>query len=189
MRPVCSNPCANVHPSTSYPTLEGEFLSTLSHGVAATEKTDDSGESLPCAEFLPAGKTLTLPPPADGKFFLTAKLLANGNTVQLMQSPAGVSLTLGTQDTWNSTDTVIGLTVAPQSRPPRNLALHAAVSSSSSLQMGGGLASAVPWGGSDWSTAGAPPKRFRRRGPCRSMDGPAPPLPPALPNGCRSISA
>ena len=61
----------------------------------------------------PSGTVLSLPSPADGKIFSSAKLLANGNAVGLVQNLYdGVQLTLPATDSWSSLDTVIELTVA-----------------------------------------------------------------------------
>lgn len=131
----------NVYPSTSYPTAEGAFLSTLANGIVATKKTDDSEEYIHVMN-PPAGKVLTLPVPADGKVFVSASLLANGDPVQLQQSASGVTLTLGANDTWISQDTVIKLVT---SQATANLALHGRVTASSSIEYGGTTVKS-PWG-------------------------------------------
>jgi len=135
----------NVYPSTSYPTSEGAFLSNLTNGIVATKKTDDSVEYVHVMN-PPSGKVLALPPPADGKTFLTATLLADGHTVQLQQDAAGLRLTLASGDSWIPDDTVIKLVVVPAACPPRNLALHGYVSSSSSIENGGSLGVQSAWG-------------------------------------------
>ena len=144
VRPV-AEALRNVYPSTSYPTSEGTFLTNLTKGIVATKKTDDSVEYVHVMN-PPAGKVLALPPPADGKTFLTATLLANGHTVQLQQDAAGLRLTLGLGDSWIPNDTVIKLVVVPAARPLRNLALHGFVSSSSSIENGGSLGMQSAWG-------------------------------------------
>jgi len=135
----------NVYPSTSYPNSEGAFLTNLTNGIVATKKTDDSVEYIHVMN-PPAGKVLALPPPADGKTFLTAILLANGHTVQCQQDAAGLRLTLGSGDSWIADDTVIKLVVLTAARLPRNLALRGYVSSSSSIENGGSLGVQSAWG-------------------------------------------
>jgi hypothetical protein len=82
----------------------------------------------------PEGRELVLPPPADGKWFTSAALLANGNRVGLAQDARGIRLTLGSADVWVPLGTVIRLRVDPATAPERNLALHKTVSASSSVE-------------------------------------------------------
>ncbi len=86
MEPVRAS-LTRVYPSTSYPTLEGETLSSLKHGIVATKSTDDRIEYIHVLN-PPEGKALTLPPPADGKAFASAALLATGSPVGLKQDTA-----------------------------------------------------------------------------------------------------
>ena len=132
----------DVYPSTSYPTPEGTFLSTLPHGIVATKSIDSTVEYLHVLN-PPRGKTLKLPAPADGRKFRRAMRLADGHQVDLMQSTSELSLTLSGKDSWIPHDTVIKLIVE---NPPRsNLALHGFVTSSSSLE-NTGLGGQTPWG-------------------------------------------
>lgn len=143
VRPV-SESLRQVLPSTSFRTPEGTFLSKLPHGIVATKKPDDSVEYIHVLN-APAGKDLSLPPPADGKRFDSASLLANGHPVGIRQSDRGLVLTLGSADHWESHDTVIKLTVSGESRPPKNLAKHAFVTASTSVE-NKGLGGQTPWG-------------------------------------------
>lgn len=136
---------SDVLPSTSYPRDEGVWLSTLPQGVVATRKPDDTVEYIHVLN-PPAGNTLTLPLPADGKRFASASLLSNGHAVQLVTNSDAVSLTLDTGDTWDIHDSVIKLLVEPDSVPPLNLALHKPVDASSSVQFGSGWGTTTPWG-------------------------------------------
>jgi len=131
-----------VYPSTSYPTPEGAFLSTLPHGIVATKRTDDSAEFIHVLN-PPSGKILKLPAPADGKKFRSATRLADGHPVGLKQSVSGLTLTLGENDDWLTHNTVLKLIVANPPRP--NLALHGLVTSSSSVE-NKGLGGQTPWG-------------------------------------------
>jgi hypothetical protein len=112
----------NTFPSTSYRTAPGTKIADLTWGVA-TRSTDD------CIEYLhilkpPANgsTTLKLPPPADGKKFTKAVLLANGKIVSLKQAQDGLTLSLPVGTSWNRLDTVIALQVAADSPAP-NVAL------------------------------------------------------------------
>jgi hypothetical protein len=143
VRPV-SESLRQVLPSTSFRTPEGTFLSTLPHGIAATKKPDDSVEYIHVLN-PPPGKDLSLPLPADGKHFDSASLLANGHPVRIRQTDQGLVLTLDSSDNWARHDTVIKLSVSPESRPPSNVARHAFVTASSSVE-NKGLGGQTPWG-------------------------------------------
>jgi autotransporter-associated beta strand protein len=99
-----------VRPSNSW--RPQGFISGLEWGVA-TRKPDDSREYIHVLN-PPATKTLKLPPPNDGKIFINARLLPSGNPVTLVQTPRGVTLTLGAADNWNALNTVIAMDVASQ---------------------------------------------------------------------------
>ena len=99
-------------PSSSYPPpFSGTVvkLSGLSWGVA-TQSFDGTKEFLHVLK-APAGNSLTLPPPADGKVFTNARLLDGGRGVSLSQSNRGLTLTLADGMTWRKPDTVIVLDV------------------------------------------------------------------------------
>ncbi len=112
----------NTYPSTSYPTAPGTKIADLTWGVA-TRSVDDKFEYLHVLK-APAGgsKTLKLPPPADGKKFSKAVLLAEKNPVALKQDESGLTLSLPVGSSWDRNDTVIALQVAPDS-PLQNVAL------------------------------------------------------------------
>jgi len=103
----------NTRPSTSYPPpFSGAVvrLANLKWGVA-TRSGDDMSEFLHVLK-PPAGDTLTLPPPADGKLFTNARLLDGGAAVEFRQSNRGLSLTLPEGVSWKSPNTVIVMDVA-----------------------------------------------------------------------------
>ncbi len=102
----------NTNPSTSYPPpFSGAVvkLSKLEWGVA-TKAFDNSREYLHVLK-PPAGNTLTLPAPADGKVFANARLLDGGRPVSLDQNSRGITLTLPEGASWTAPDTVIALDV------------------------------------------------------------------------------
>ncbi len=120
---------SQVYVSTAYPIPEGAQLATLKHGIAATRAIDDSVEYIHVLN-PPEDRTLILPPPADGKRFCSAKLLATGKEVQLSQGEdGGVTLDIGSEQ-WHRLNTVIALAVDPQSVPRRSLALYKKVTAS-----------------------------------------------------------
>lgn len=102
----------NTRPSTSYPPpFSGVVvkLSGLGWGVA-TKSADDTREYLHVLK-APAGSSLVLPPPADGKVFTNARLLEGGCAVALAQSHRGITLTLPDGVAWKTPDTVIVMDV------------------------------------------------------------------------------
>ena len=123
----------DVYASRSYPTPEGSTLTGLPHGVVATRKTDDTVEYLHVLN-PPAGRTLALPTPADGKRFISAALLADGAALALKQDDTGLHLTLPEGKIWQPLNTVIRLRVDSATIAPRNLALHRPVIASSSIE-------------------------------------------------------
>jgi len=103
----------STRPSSSYPPpFNGMVvrLSDIKWGVA-TRSGDDRREFLHVLK-PPAGDTLTLPPPADGKIFANARLLDCGAPVTLKQSNRGLQLTLPAGFSWKHPDTVIVMDVA-----------------------------------------------------------------------------
>jgi hypothetical protein len=146
MAPVRAS-LTRVYPSTSYPTLEGATLASLTNGIVATKSTDDRIEYIHVLN-PPDGRELTLPPPADGKRFVSARLLASGQPMELRQEvgrerfpassmdgkrsrPTGdIELVLADGENWDKLNTVIALVVAPDTIPPHNLALHKKVTAS-----------------------------------------------------------
>ncbi len=120
----------NVFASTSWPTAQGVKLPDLKWGVA-TRATDDKTEYLHVLTPPADGSTsLTIPPPADGKKFEKAVLLASKKPVALKQDESGVQLKLPAGESWDKLNTVIALKVADDS-PPQNLALWKAFRGSS----------------------------------------------------------
>jgi alpha-L-fucosidase len=120
----------NTYPSASWRTVPGTRIADLTWGVA-TRSTDDRFEYLHILK-PPAGgsKILKLPPPADGKKFSKAVLLAEKKAVSLKQDESGVSLSLPTGSYWDRLNTVIALAVAEDS-PIQNVALWKACRASS----------------------------------------------------------
>jgi autotransporter-associated beta strand protein len=108
LRPIARS-VTNTYASTSYVTVPGATIQSLSWGVA-TKSTDDRYEYLHVLK-PPTGTTLVLPPPADLKRFGSARLLANKQKVSLWQNKHGVTLTLKGTDAWDRLDTVIELKV------------------------------------------------------------------------------
>jgi hypothetical protein len=93
-------------PSQSFITTSGQPLTGTQY--CATESLD--GKTIFIHVFIPpAGKSITLPAPANSRVFTSAYLLANNHTVGLQQSASGVTLTLNYSDVWDSTDTIIVL--------------------------------------------------------------------------------
>ena len=120
----------NTYPSTSYLTAPGTKIADLTWGVA-TRSIDDKFEYLHVLKAPTDGsKILKIPPPADGKKFSKAVLLADKKPVALKQDESGLSLALPTGSSWNPLDTVIALAVADDS-PVQNVALWKACRASS----------------------------------------------------------
>ncbi|RAO69360.1 uncharacterized protein BHQ10_005372 [Talaromyces amestolkiae] len=103
----------DTRPSTSYPTKPGTIIADVSWG-SATKSADDSFEYIHVLK-PPAGLTLTLPAPRDGKIFSTASRLPDSTPVVLSQDIEGVTLTI--TGSWNANLTVIRLTVLSRSGP------------------------------------------------------------------------
>jgi autotransporter-associated beta strand protein len=95
------------YPSTSW--RPQGFISNLPWGVA-TRSPDDTREYIHVLN-PPADRSLTLPPPDDGKTFARARLLPSGKHVKLEQASAGVRLTLPVDEKWNPLNTVIAMDV------------------------------------------------------------------------------
>lgn len=108
---------AGTLPSTSYPTVSGNSLSTLKNGIVATRSSDDQFEYIHVLNPPKTGKSLTLPLPEDGKVFADAVLLSNGHTVSMRKTNTSLILTLSAQDTWDSVDTIIRLKKTGQTAP------------------------------------------------------------------------
>ncbi len=92
-------------PSRSFITKSGTPLSGLPY--VATESKDGAVTYLHLL-LPPAGKTLKLPPPEDGKRFKSAELL-NGEQLRMIQNDEGIIISVKSADTWDDTDTIIRL--------------------------------------------------------------------------------
>ena len=85
---------------------EGPPLNGLPY--CATESPD--GKKTFVHVFLPPKeRSFQLPVPADGRRFSSARLLDHGRKVSLLQTDAGVRLTLDPADHWDDVDTIIVL--------------------------------------------------------------------------------
>lgn len=94
--------------STSYlPPYRGAVVryADLTWGVA-TSSADGRKEYLHVLK-APQGRSLRLPPAADGKVFARARLLEGGKAITLEQSHRGITLTLPDGVEWKKPDTVI----------------------------------------------------------------------------------
>ena len=139
MKPVRGS-LAKVYPSTSYPTREGATIAGLPLGFVATKAIDDTVEYIHVLN-PPKGKSIKLPPAADGKKFRSAKLMGIGREMELSHDQGGFTLALGPTDEWHPLNTVIALTVDAFSIPRQNLALHKKVTASDALYS----APAIAW--------------------------------------------
>jgi hypothetical protein len=99
----------NTLPSRSYLTPGGNRIGDLAWGVA-TRSVDDKTEYLHVLK-PQQDKTLRLPPPADGKVFTNARLLASKRPVAMQQDENGLQLTLADGDSWDALNTVIAMDV------------------------------------------------------------------------------
>lgn len=99
----------NTYPSTSYPSPHGTRISELEWGCA-TQSTDGKAEYLHVL-IPPAGGTLTIAVPADGKKFSTGTNLRTDRAVGVVQTANEITLTLDSNDSWDAVDTVIKLVV------------------------------------------------------------------------------
>ena len=102
----------NTYPSTSW--QPKGTISELPWGVA-TRSPDDRTEYIHVLNPQP-NRSLTLPPPDDGKTFARARILPSGKPVKLEASPAGLRLTLPDGESWNPLDTVIAMDVTGKGR-------------------------------------------------------------------------
>lgn len=109
IQPIRRSIC-NTLPSQSWVTPPNATINSLANGIVATRSPDDGTEFIHVLT-PPAGNSLTVPAPADGRGYASALLLENGHSVGLVRSSDG-SLTLSLQngDAWNPRDTVIALT-------------------------------------------------------------------------------
>jgi hypothetical protein len=103
----------DTRPSTSYPTKPGTTIGDVSWG-SATKSADDLIEYIHVLK-PPAGLTLALPAPRDGKVFSTGSRLPVSTPVSLSQNIKGVNITI--TGSWDANLTVIRLTVLSRSGP------------------------------------------------------------------------
>jgi hypothetical protein len=90
-------------PSTAYITADGQ--SSVGAKYAALESKD--GKTTYLHIFIPSkGRSLTLPPPADGRRFSSARLFTTAEALDLVQDARGVTLTLP-GGKWDDLDTIV----------------------------------------------------------------------------------
>lgn len=100
---------SNTYPSQSWITPPGATIDSLAAGMVATRSADDSAEFIHVLR-APAGNSLTVPPPVDGRGYLSATLLKSGHAVELVrQNDGSLTFTLQGADAWDPLDTVIEL--------------------------------------------------------------------------------
>lgn len=99
----------NTYPSQSWITPPNASINSLPNGFVATRSAADGREFIHVLRH-PAGNTLTVPAPADGRGYASASLLENGHPVALVRNGDGtLHLTLQNGDVWNPRNTVIAL--------------------------------------------------------------------------------
>ncbi len=99
----------NTYPSQSWITPPNSTINSLANGITATRSAADGREFVHVLR-PPAGNSLTLPAPADGRGYRSASLLENSHPVTLVTHGDGsLTFTLQGTDTWNPRNTVIAL--------------------------------------------------------------------------------
>jgi autotransporter-associated beta strand protein len=107
--PIRASIC-NTYPSQSWITPPNSTINSLSSGIVATRSATDGREFIHVLT-PPSGNSLTIPAPADGRGYASAKLLESGHPVDLVRNGNGsLTLTLQSGDTWSPRNTVIALT-------------------------------------------------------------------------------
>lgn len=99
---------ARTLPSRAWPTPNNATVNTLPWGGVAVRSRNDHIDYLHVFD-PPAGNTLTLPAPVDGRVVKAAVMLRSGATATVQQSSTNVTVTLPTGESWHSLDTVIAL--------------------------------------------------------------------------------
>lgn len=94
-------------PSASWPTAEGTTINDLDWGIA-TRSADGDYEYLHVLK-APAGNTLTIAAPADGKEYSSAINLRTGNSCGISQTANKLTITLNANDSWDAVDAVFKL--------------------------------------------------------------------------------
>jgi len=107
IKPI-SESIKNTYASSSYVTPAGATIPALPNGITATKSVCGRYEYIHVL-VPPAGNTIHLPPPLDGKQFVSAVMLRTGHQAELRQDSQGVHITV--PDEWDPLDTVIKLTV------------------------------------------------------------------------------
>ena len=99
----------DTYPSQSWITPPNSTINSLSNGIVATRSASDGREFIHVLT-PPAGNSLTVPAPADGRGYASASLLETGRPVSLVRNGDGsLTLTLQSGDAWNPRNTVIAL--------------------------------------------------------------------------------
>ncbi|MBN8460802.1 MAG: alpha-L-fucosidase [Verrucomicrobia bacterium] len=107
--PIRASVC-DTFPSQSWITPPNATINSLSNGFVATRSAADAREFIHVLT-PPAGNSLTVPAPADGRGYASAALMESGHSVDIVRNGDGsLTLTLQSGDTWNPRDTVIALT-------------------------------------------------------------------------------
>jgi len=142
----------NTYPSTSYILSNQAVYAAMPNGMVALRSPDNKYEYIHVLK-PPAGATLDLPLPSDGKKFGSATMFVSGRSATLVQNATGVHITV--PEAWDTLNTVIKLTVDPASVVTTvNLATNAAVTASSTVEsFGWGTAKVVD--GQQASVAGS----------------------------------
>lgn len=96
-------------PSRSFVTPPGTPLAGTRAPQAVATESRDGSETYVHVLNAPAGPTLDLPLPYDGRTYETAHLLHTEQQVELVQDEGGVHLTLSAASAWGELDTVIVL--------------------------------------------------------------------------------
>ncbi|TAE75979.1 MAG: hypothetical protein EAZ65_08415 [Verrucomicrobia bacterium] len=106
--PIRASIC-DTYPSQSWITPPNSTINSLSHGIVATRSASDGREFIHVLT-PPAGNSLTVPAPADGRGYGSASLLETGSPVDLVRNVDGsLTLTLQSGDAWAPRNTVIAL--------------------------------------------------------------------------------
>lgn len=107
--PIRASIC-DTYPSQSWITPPNSTINSLPNGFVATRSATDGREFIHVLT-PPAGNSLTVPAPADGRGYASATLMESGHPVDLVRNGDGsLTLTLQSGDTWNPRNTTIALT-------------------------------------------------------------------------------
>jgi hypothetical protein len=107
--PIRASIC-DTYPSRSWITPPNSTINGLPEGIVATRSASDGREFIHVLT-PPAGNSLTVSAPADGRGYGSAILMESGHPVDLVRNGDGsLTLTLQSGDSWNPRNTVIALT-------------------------------------------------------------------------------